>query len=789
MSTNGTVRWRTSSRSQLRDRRKNALTRRLRFEVGRLDTEAFETRTKYLREIFLDVDKRNSHDWTALEKKILLLDWCQNPQKFEKWKPAATEDMQSRFFANLIFNYSHLAMINSGMCIVIVRLVPLVVNIKAPYQCVILLVRDNVNGMVIDRLKVGLIWRGKDTNTDVLGKSTRIFTPPLSTDFQFLSHGIGYNFKSLLPQTEFEPHVACSDCISRELESLCTLETPDIVLESPALGMEVTSSFVNGHKVYLVVTRGVDGIVRIHRVQELIQTSIDIIRTWEQLRLKHLKRTMQSQQYAACTGCLVHKEELQQLYHLKQCARSFAPECGPMQFVGLEMIDVARPRTCATKREACGLPLALGYTSVRNEQAVIPSLLMAMASNTVCIWSIYSYLKEWNLNPLGPIKVMTYPDGTLPTDISSTVSIAASLEALERLEFIHAPKFYTTDDRGHLSLWSLGSTGPEAQVTLDQNALCSCAVNRSYPHIVAVGLDVGKIKIYNTLTQGTTCIAQMEHPLLTKVQTLQSFLPDNVYDYQRWYHPVVKLEWISDVFILAQYSEPIFTTESTNASAVAIWNVVKDIFDRDDALVCNKHWSLNSCNLYNTWHLASKLVCLYGGHFGCICGVLSSDAKWSAEQGLLAVTIDSTGQLHVFKPGIWTWGDCDDPMAIARLTGDCEFYHSILARVQEQHRRLSVPVMEIDNSVDMGQGTRLRKTRAKFSTYIQDAQTQLESVETASGLEEINSLEKLPMFCKKTLRLNSESEKYLKLVHRLVAEREHAEFLLSQGTVTRPPLE
>ncbi|AFZ81261.1 hypothetical protein BEWA_006700 [Theileria equi strain WA] len=795
-SVSGTHRESSSGRSRTprtsgRGRKKESAKTVLRNTVGRLDSEAFARRSKYLRGIFLDPQKRHSYEWTLLEKKVLLLDWYHNPSYYENWKPAETEDMTNRFFSNLIYNYSHLSMVNIGPSVIFCRLINEFVHIDAPYQCVVMILRYvDQYGISRDELKIGMIWRGCEMEEMINGQTTQIYTPTKSDDYQCIYDGISYNIFSYTTDP-FEKLGPCEKCTRADVHEKTTLATPKIVFSEPAVSMEVTSTRLNGTRNYLVAVKMKSYIVRVYNITDLITTTVKIAKTWDSARKIHVKtfnekKNKISKDEIICTGCLLEESDLKMLESLRSEASSYQSAFKPIECLGLDF-EAVHSKSIAIKRETLQSGLKFFHTSIISEKIVIPTFVAAVGSTNACVWELGNIL---NTKAREPLLEMRFPSDSFPTDISSSLGITQDLTTLEGHKWIHKHKIYTTDDNGFLRLWTFDSSACEAELKLDSNSLLSLDVNKKYPHLIAIGGDSGKVKIYNLLRQCMSTKGGSDNEYL-RFSVIPSHLPNVVYEYLNWYHPVMKVRWINDIFVSAQYSEPLYTKESTNSSTFAIWNVSKDIFDKEDAFLCNKYWSQGMESRNNTWHLASRLICLYGGHFGSLGGVLSSDCNWTDEFGLVAISSDNTGQLHWYKPGIWTWGDYDDPLCIARIKGNVEFHKNILDIVSREHKTLQKRNDYESHSYEYSTGTHsssnFRKTKSSFTEYLNNAEIQLTLLEQNKTLA--NDFNSLPIWCRKTLKLSADEEKYMKLIQKSVREREMTEHTLLDTPISRPAID
>ncbi|GFE53357.1 LPXTG-domain-containing cell wall anchor protein, putative [Babesia ovis] len=874
-------RQRSSQRSQAPERRREIGSRKAKYLNTGLDMEAFARRTKYLREVFMDPERRHLHQWTAAEKKILALDWFHNPLLYKSWSPDQSEDMAARLFSNIVFNYSHLAMINVGYTVTLCRLINEFVDIMGNHQLCLMVVRSEVGEQQPqDMLRVGLIWRGEQVTETLASRDTLIYTSPKSEDFQCLYEGISFNIHSFTNE-EFQLYPPCESCMSRKTEQRTRLFLPEICFKSHVAGLSVSSAIVDSCRNYLAAVQKVDGTVHIIDMTKMLQVTLEVVHKWKLVHEDYIKRcrdlqntllgkmpsqpsrndsngdqldrdkssldqpnidqpnedqsngvqpsvdepngdqaenkqadnanssgstkqpsknsksstTRQNRSGRAklsskkhCTGCLLTEDDLKQLDTLRQQAMEFELQTTPILCKGLD----------TTTEPLKGVPIRQTfkeshvefiYTSLETLKVVVPMYVAGIGATRVCVWKI------GDVNDGGerePCMTLQFPEGIRPTDVTSTLGICKDYNNLLTDKFQFQPLIYTGDDHGYLRLWSLGSSTCDASVQVDTHALLSLDVNKSYPNIIAIGLETGKIKLYNIWKQcigdestagNNTNNTQGHQPAIPsssnvdfiRMTTIPSYLPHDVYEYLRWFHPIVKLHWVNDCFLMAQYAEPLFVKESPNVSTVAIWNMSKDIFDRNDAIICHRSWSQD---MTHTWHLSSRLVSLHGGHYASLGGVISSDCKWSQEHGLIAISSDSTGQLHVYKPGVWTWTDYDDGLCLARYTGDLAFHQKIYDRVSNEHEHLMKR-----GSSDVMASSDLRKNRAKFGEYIKTASRELELLKQNGCLK--NDFGSLPMWARHSLKLNANCEKAMKQILKTLRDGELAEHRLAHNPVDR----
>ncbi|EDO08300.1 hypothetical protein BBOV_III007390 [Babesia bovis T2Bo] len=786
------TRQRSSQRTQGSERRREGSTRKMKFVNAGVDTEAFARRTKYLRELFLDPERRHAHPWTTIEKKILSLDWFHNPAKYKKWRPDQTEDMACRLFANIVFNYSHLAMTNVGYTVIHCRLINEFVNILGNYQLCFMVVRSEIGEQQTqDTLRPGLIWRGEQVSETLAERNALIYTSPMCEDYQCLYEGISFNIHTATLD-DFQIKPPCEVCNARKIELRSRLYLPEIYFKAQVVGMAVTSAVVEGRRNYLAAIQKVDGTMHIIDVTKYLQVTLEIVHQWMLIHDAYVKRVRdlykncgiftgksegnkavrQKAKKGCCTGCLLTESEMKTLDELRNKAMDFELPSTPISLKGLDVSEqpfkgVAIPQFSRQSN------VEFIYTSIENLRVVVPMYVAAMGTNSICLWAI------GDVNDGGerqPLSVMQLPKGARPTDISSSLGIAKDYQSLLANKFQYEPLLYSTDDTGYLRMWSLGSSVCESALKIDSHALLSLAVNKRYPNLIAIGVETGKIKLYNLWKQCISLVGKSADVDLLRMTTIPSYLPHDVYEYVKWFHPVVKLVWVNDTFLMAQYAEPLYVRESANASTVAIWNMAKDIFDRSDAIMCHRSWSQD---MTHTWHLSSRLVCLHGGHYASLGGVISSDCKWSNEHGIIAISSDATGQLHAYKPGVWTWTDYDDAFCLARLTGDAEFYKKVLERVTKEHDFLMNR-----NASEVMASSDLRKGRSKYSQYIEIAKSELKQLQDGQPLK--NDIASLPIWAKHTLRLNNSCEKMVKKILKNIHDVEIMEHNLANNPVEHP---
>lgn len=789
---------RSSSRI-CKERRREGGNKKNKADVGRLDALAFARRAKYLREVFLDLEKRHTYEWTAVEKKVLALDWFHNPGEYKSWAPSETEDMSCRLFSNLIFNYSHLAMINIGSSVIVCRLINEFVDIGGNYQLICIIVRSEIGEETVqDSLRIGLIYRGEQTEETLDTKQMLIYKASQSHDFQCLCEGLSFNIHSG-SKDEFNIYKPCEVCDHRKIEMRTQLLLPEVCFKAHLVGLEVTSAIVDGRRNYLAAVQKVDGTVHLIDITRMIQVTLEVINQWKVKYEEYVKMCKGSfskenaisepkdkeashkgsstskgrKVKKRCTGCLLQDTDLKKLDEIRKLTLDFTLPAEPILCQGLDVSE--EPYSGIPIRrishETC---LSFVYTSIESLNVVIPIYVVAVGGSKVCVW----YIGDVNDGTARePLMVMQLPDGIRPTDLTATLGIAKDYNSLLAGKFVHEPIFYTSDNAGYLRLWSITSKKCESAIQIDTNALLSVDVNMMYPNMIAIGVETGKIKIYNIWKQCWGVTGQPADIDFIRMTTIPSYLPNNVYEYLKWYHPVVKVKWVNDTFLLAQYAEPLYSKESVNASTVAIWNLAKDIFDRSDAILCHRTWSQE---VANSWHLASRLLCLYGGHISSLSGVISSDCKWSSEHGLVAISSDATGQLHVYKPGIWTWADYDDGLCLARFQGNVDFHQRILDKVKQTSEGLIN--RQPADSRDAMASSNLRKHRGRFSDFVESAQLQLDILNRGGKL--LNDYVNLPNWVKRTLKLNTETEKLLRQIHKNLREREIQEHISAGTTAT-----
>ncbi|KAK1444476.1 hypothetical protein BgAZ_103820 [Babesia gibsoni] len=792
-----TLKQRASSRILNLEKRKEYNSRRHKVEIGRLDAEAFANRTKYLRELFLDPETRHTYEWTALEKKILALDWYRNPEEYSDWCPAETEDMSTSLFSNLIFNYSHLAMVNIGSTVILCKLLNEFVNIGENYQIICMVVRSEIGEQEVeDSLRVGLIRRGEQKAETFGDKKVMLYSVPKPVDFQCICDGISFNIHSYSDE-EFNLEKPCDLCDHRKIHLRTQLYLPEVCFKSHVVGLHVTSAIVESRRNYLAAVKKVDGSVHIVDITRMIQVTLEVIHKWIQKhaafteKVKELYRTLKEEAPKAakeesdvpvadsettkrCTGCLVTDDDLRELEAVRQMSVDFVLPFQPVKCFGLDVTSKAY-RGVPIRRISQDTSIRFVYTSLENIGVVIPIYVVAVGGTKVCVWSVGNISEGGTREP---IMEMKFPEDVRPTAVTATLGIGKDYTSVVAGKFIHEPLFYTTDDAGYLRLWTLSSNKCDATIRIDTNSLLSVDVNMKYPNLLVIGAETGKIKVYNIWKQ---CLGFRGKPPgidFVRMATIPSYLPNVVYEHLRWYHPVVKVRWVNHTMVMAQYAEPLFSRESTNASTVAIWNIAKDIFDRDDAILCHRTFSQD---MSNSWHLASRLVCLYGGHVSSLSGVISSDCLWSSDQGLVAISSDAIGQLHIYKPGIWTWADYDDGLCLARFKGDKDFHSRLLQRVKQEYKTLMN--RQPTDSRDSMASSDLRKHRARFGDFVQDAHSQVETLKEEKMLK--NDFASLPNWIRRTLKLNSDGEKLLKQIRNNLREREIKEHTLSSTAVQR----
>ncbi|GIX60904.1 katanin P80 subunit, putative [Babesia caballi] len=790
---------RASSRLSGQERRNEPVAKKKDPEIACLDTEAFERRTKFLREVFLDPKRRHTYEWTSTEKKILSLDEFHNPGLYKEWRPAETEDMASRLFNNLIFNFSHLAMVNVGATVLLCRLINEFVNIAGHYQLMFMIVRKEVGEQdTQDSLRVGFIYRGEHRDDRVFGSRTLIYRGPKKEDFQCLTEGISFNVHAYTSE-EFRIYPPCEACRDRKTEMRTRLWLPEVTFKAHVVGLEVTSAIVNSRRNYLAAVKKVDGAVHILDVTRMLQVTLEVVHRWKVIHECYIKRCrdlttrVEYAEFAAaldihmrgkvaeqltplippkhCTGCLLRSEDLRALDAIKQVATEFELPVKPIKCVGVDL--ATEPYKGVPLRqiteETC---LSFVYSSIENLRVVVPVYLAAVGGSKICLWRI------GDVNDGGvrqPILEMKFPEGCRPTDVTATLGIAKDYFSLASDKFVNEPVLYATDDTGFLRMWTVTSTECEAALQVDTSALLSVDVNKMYPNMLVIGVETGKIKLYNVWKQCMAVAGPAPDIDFMRMTTIPSYLPTEVYEYLKWYHPVVKVKWINDTLVLAQYAEPLHVAQSPNAATVAIWNLAKDIFDRSDAILCHRSWSHD---LSQSWHLAARLVCLYGGHYASLGGVLSSDCRWSNYNGLIAISSDTTGQLHIYRPGVWTWTDYDDAFCLARYTGNEQFHTKILDKVIREQEYLMQP-----GAGELMPSSELRKNRAKFNSFIEIAAQELETIEVNKVLQ--NDFGSLPPWAKRTLKLNAEVEKLMKQTQKNLRDREISEHEMCGDRVVR----
>uniref|UniRef100_A0A3B0N432 Uncharacterized protein n=1 Tax=Theileria annulata TaxID=5874 RepID=A0A3B0N432_THEAN len=742
--------------------------------IGRLDSEAFKRRSRYLREIYLNPEKRHLYDWTNLEKKILLLDWHHNPSFYEKWKPLETEDMMNRFYSNMIYNFMNLSMTNVGTTPVYVRLINHFQSFRVTYQCLTMIQRYfRMDSTFYDEFKIALICRDSELKVSSSNSEGINYKQTGTEEYQCLVDGVNFNIFTITSD-EFEKLGPCQECQRQKVVEKTTLMTPKIVFPLPVTAMEVTSTVIDNEHAYLLVVR-MANLVRMYNITKILQKTLEICKLWDESRQVYLRKFNEARLKLVdklCTGCILTNEDFQRLEKLRHILRSVTV-VKPYDFTGLDY-GKSSFKTMATRRNTSQTGLKFFYTSFLGEKKVLPTFVGCVGAKRVCVWDIYEPKETEN----EPVMIMELQDEAKPTDLSSSLSVVQSSKDFREKKWVVEPKIYTTDDMGYLRLWTL-SKGLESSLKLDSNALLTLDVNKKYPHLIALGGDTGKLKIYNLHLQSMT--SSDSSNLELRLLTVSSYIPNTVYQYMNWYHPLVKVKWVNDVFVATQYSEPFFNNESTNSCTLAIWNVYKDIFDKEDAFLSNRYWSQSMESVNSTYYLGSKLICIYGGHFGSLGGVLSSDVKWSESHGLIAVSSDNTGQLHWYKPGIWTWASSDDPMCLARIKSNATFHQEIFDKVNKEH---SVIVREMTG---IGQGTsNYRKTRSNYTQYVNEAMATLDQLSKKEPL--LNDFKSLPSWSKKTLRLTTEEEKYMKMIKKEADERENVEHNVIEYPVQRSEL-
>ncbi|UVC50141.1 hypothetical protein MACK_004011 [Theileria orientalis] len=725
--------------------------------IGRLDVEAFKRRSKYLREVYMNAEKRHLYDWTNLEKKILLLDWYHNPSYYEEWKPVETEDMMNKFFSNMLYNFSQLSMTNVGTTVTFVRLLNEFDTIEVTYQCVALIQRFfRSNSTYYDEFKIGLLWVGSEFKGYMNKSENNDLKYPNCEDYQCLIDGMDFNLYTLTLD-EFDREGVCEECQKSQTAKKTTLATPKIEFPEPVTSMEMTTALWNGEKNYLVAVR-MENIVKMYNVTSLLKKTLEICKIWENARKRFLEK-VESVKYKhtekVCTGCMLKEEDLEPLDRANEILNDYMVET-LAEFEGLDEVELDW-KTVSVMKNTLQTGLKFFYTSIVKSKQVLPTFLASISTRKVCIWSIEDLSKVVHQ----PLKYLELPEDSHPTDVSATVSVVRSLEDLRRGTWLMEPKIYTTDDAGHLRLWTL-SKGLECSLRFDTSSLLTIDVNKKYPHLIALGGDTGKVMIYNTHLQSMHSEDEESKPCLI---TLPSHLPNVVYQYLKWYHPVVKVKWVNDVFVASQHTNPFFARESANVTTLAIWNAYKDVFDKDDAFLSNRYWSQSSESTNVTYHLGAKLLCLYGGHYGCLGGMMASDVAWSEKHGLFGVSTDTTGDLHWYKPGIWTWGDSDDEMCLARMKSDRKFHENILEIVQREYSS----ILRESSTVVQGTGS-FRKTRSNFQEYIEYAIDVLNEIDENKQLK--NDFKSLPNWLKGTLKLTADEEKYMRMIKKEIWERE-----------------
>ncbi|BAM41904.1 uncharacterized protein TOT_040000284 [Theileria orientalis strain Shintoku] len=738
--------------------------------IGRLDVEAFKRRSKYLREVYMNPEKRHLYDWTNLEKKILLLDWYHNPSHYEEWRPVETEDMMNKFFSNMLYNFSQLSMTNVGSTVTFVRLLSEFATIEVTYQCAALVQRFfRSNSTYYDELKIALLWVGSEFKGYMNKSEENEYRYPSFEDYQCIMDGMQYNLHTLTVN-EFDGKGVCAECQKSQKESRTMLATPKIVFPEPVTSMEMTTAAWNGEKNYLVAVR-MENLVKMYNVTSLVKKTLEICKIWEGARKRFFEK-VEAVRYRhrenVCMGCMLTEEDLEPLEGAAEVLEEYMMDT-PAEFEGLDEVELDW-KTVSVMKNTHQTGLKFFYTALVKSKQVLPTFLASISTRKVCIWSIADLSKVVH----EPLKYLEFPEDTHPTDVSATVSVARSLEDLRRGTWLVEPKVYTTDDAGHLRLWTL-SKGLECTLRFDTSALLTIDVNKKYPHLIALGGDTGKVMIYNTHLQTMHSKDEESKPSLV---TLPSHLPNVVYQYLKWYHPVVRIKWVKDVFIAAQHTNPFFAKDSANVTTLAIWNTYKDVFDKEDAFLSNRYWSQSSESTNVTYHLGSKLMCMYGGHYGCLGGMMACDVTWTEEHGLFGVSTDTTGDLHWYKPGIWTWADSDDAMCLARMKLDRKFHENILEIVQREYSS----ILRESSTVVQGTGS-FRKTRSNFQEYIEQAIEVLGEIDENKQLK--NDFKSLPSWIKGTLRLTSDEEKYMRMIRREIWERETTEHENIKSAVER----
>ncbi|EAN31999.1 hypothetical protein TpMuguga_04g00647 [Theileria parva strain Muguga] len=742
--------------------------------IGRLDSEAFKRRSRYLREIYLNPEKRHLYDWTNLEKKILLLDWHHNPSFYEKWKPLETEDMMNRFYSNMIYNFMNLSMTNVGTTPVYVRLLNHFQTFRVTYQCLAMIQRYfRSDSTFYDEFKIAWICRDSELKISSSDSGGVSYKQTSTDEYQCIVEGVNFNIFTITTD-EFEKFGPCQECLRHKVVEKTTLRTPKIVFPLPVTAMEVTTTLIDNVHTYLLVVR-MANLVRMYDITKMIQKTLEICKLWDEARQIYLKRYKEARKKLVdrlCTGCILTNEDFQRLDKQKQLLRPVTL-VKPHDFKGLDFGE-STVKTMSTKRNTSQTGLKFFYTSFLKEKRVLPTYLGCVGVKRACVWEMYEVKEALN----DPLITMELEDEAIPTDLSASLSVVKSSDDFREKKWVVEPKIYSTDDKGYLRLWNL-SKGLECSLKLDSNALLTLDVNKKYPHLIALGGDTGKLKIYNLHIQSMASSDQSNLEL--GLLTVSSYIPNTVYQYMNWYHPLVKVKWVNDVFVAAQYSEPFFNKESTNSATLAIWNVYKDIFDKEDAFLSNKYWSQSMESVNSTYHLGSKLICIYGGHFGSLGGILSSDVNWSEDHGIIAVSSDNTGQLHWYKPGIWNWANSDDPMCLARIKSNVAFHQDILDKVNKEH---SVIIREVSG---ISHGTsNYRKTRSNYTQYLNEAMATLEQLGQKIPL--LNDFKSLPSWAKKTLRLTTDEEKYMKMIKKEADEREKLEHYVIEYPVQRSQL-
>ncbi|CCF75440.1 hypothetical protein BmR1_04g06215 [Babesia microti strain RI] len=685
--------------------------------------QIFERYRVFLRNTYNKPLNRITHEWSIKDKKALHLDWMHNIRDYESWFPPDRDDFRFHFYSNLPFSFQHL--LHSTLHYS-ARHIKLLSNSTSDWLPVLtihnIIISGNVNTSVCAKsvAKIMLVSMKKCCKDNIYPDDLQI-----RCDGMTITNNEGNEIKLVAPTIEFDDVVESIDVCnySRDMDS------------------------------YLLAVKLRNQHVELYNIKEFIRQSVKAL-----LSTENIAKTSSS-------GRVI------------QMAREDSSCCHDY------------------------LPIKFMYSSDVDKK-LFPSHVVAIVTNlqNIAIYPIKRISEtEFDLEHL-QIITLNPPTNHYFTDVSSPICLHGSQPILYTVDTSATLKLFQIFDKKVIKL-AMSLTIPEI---IDKQALGSyykCClkvdVNLRFPNLVAVGGTTENIWIFDIVKvlgskPGVYYAPQYVSSSLgsnhsTKVNThaaftrtannnnnyskdcgrvekdvyhcvIKPYLPSQVYIHFGPLHPIAKLSWIrgADALLAVQYGKFI---KSHNAHEIdpankhsvwAIWNVAKDVQSPDDAIMRNKYWIGRSNISTNKPVNNSRLVALYNGHFDSESGVLATDFKWSGQLGLVAASTDSARQLHIVKPGVWSWGDCDDEFAVARLEGDVNFFKNSLKHIQELSSRFCAEESTLDS-------TKQRRTRARFNVLENEAAKELNRI--ANGLENPLKLEYLPEWYRKQVTLPSDRDK------------------------------